>query len=101
VDIDRVLAEIARVPISEWSYKADLRGVRHMGPMAQDFYAAFHLGEGDQAYNPIDAHGVAFAAIQALYGRIVEQESRIRRLESTYADLRTTCTQSSSSTSFQ
>ena len=36
----RILAKVASLPISEWSYASD-RGVRHVGPMAQDFYAAF------------------------------------------------------------
>ena len=37
-----------------------------MGPMAQHFTQAFGLGDSDCAYHPVDAHGVAFAAIQAL-----------------------------------
>jgi hypothetical protein len=49
--------------------------------MAQDFYAAFRLGGTDRAYDPIDAHGVAFASIQALYDMTREQEARIEKLE--------------------
>jgi hypothetical protein len=59
-----------------------------MGPMAQDFYGEFGLGDTDKAYNAIDAHGVAFAAIQALYQRMQEQDARIQKLEHDNAALR-------------
>jgi hypothetical protein len=88
VDEQTVLESVAALPISTWSYKTDDPSVRHMGPMAQDFKAAFALGNTDKAYNPIDAHGVALAAIQALYERIQDQEARLERLERENADLR-------------
>ena len=34
------------------------------GPMAQDFYAAFGLGNSDKSIGLLDASGVALAAIQ-------------------------------------
>ena len=52
-----------------------------MGPMAQDFKAAFGLGDTDRAYHAIDAHGVTIAAIQALYDISLEQSRKIERLE--------------------
>jgi hypothetical protein len=69
------------MPVSTWSYRSDDPSVRHLGPMAQDFHAAFGLGSTDRAYDPIDAHGVELAAIKALYQRMLEQEERIERLE--------------------
>jgi hypothetical protein len=53
------------LPIDEWSYVSE-RGVRHVGPMAQDFYAAFNVGEDDRHISSIDESGVALAAIKAL-----------------------------------
>jgi hypothetical protein len=88
VDPQTVLEGIARVPVATWSYKADDPSVRHMGPMAQDFYGEFELGNTDKAYNSIDAHGVAFAAIQALYERLRQQDERIKKLEHENAQLR-------------
>jgi hypothetical protein len=81
VDEQAVLETLATVPVSSWSYKSDDPAVRHVGPMAQDFYAAFGLGDTDRAYNSIDAHGVALAAIKALYERVQAQDARIERLE--------------------
>jgi trimeric autotransporter adhesin len=83
-----VLERVAEMPVSTWSYKSEDPAVRHLGPMAQDFHAAFGLGDTDRAYNSIDAHGVAMAAIKALYERSREQDARIDRLEQENAELR-------------
>jgi hypothetical protein len=91
VDSQAVLETLARVPVSTWSYTSDSPDVRHMGPMAQDFSSAFGLGATDRAYDPIDAHGVAFVAIQALYERLELQNERIERLERDNAELRASC----------
>jgi hypothetical protein len=83
-----VLETVARMPISTWSYKTDDPSVRHLGPMAQDFHAAFGLGNTDRAYDPIDAHGVELAAIKALYERLEEEAALIDQLERENLELR-------------
>ncbi len=88
VDWQEVLQRLAAMPISTWSYKAEDASVRHMGPMAQDFYAAFGLGDSDTSIGTIDADGVALAAIQGLYQRSQEQAARIAELEDENATLR-------------
>jgi hypothetical protein len=88
VDERSVLDRVSRMPISTWSYRMDDPRVRHLGPMAQDFYAAFGLGDSDRTYDAIDAHGVAFAAIQALSEQLQEQNARIERLERENGELR-------------
>jgi len=65
LDDAAVLAKVAALPITEWSYRAE-DGVRHVGPMAQDFYAAFRVGEDDRHITSIDEDGIALAAIKAL-----------------------------------
>ena len=54
---------------------------RHVGPKAQDFHAAFGLGETDTNVNPVDAFGVALTAVQGLHRLAQEQESRLAALE--------------------
>jgi carbonic anhydrase len=66
LDDAAVLAKVAALPVTEWSYSSE-HGVRHVGPMAQDFYAAFRVGEDDRHITSIDEDGVALAAIKALY----------------------------------
>jgi hypothetical protein len=70
IDDDRILAKVAALPISEWSYTAQGTGIRHLGPMAQDFRAAFGLGEDDRHISTIDEDGVALAAIKALQSEV-------------------------------
>jgi hypothetical protein len=88
VDEQAVLENVARMPVSTWSYKSDDPSVRHLGPMAQDFHAAFGLGSTDRAYDPIDAHGVELAAIKALYERVQKDEALVDRLERENQELR-------------
>jgi glutamate-1-semialdehyde aminotransferase len=80
VDPENILEALASLPVSTWSYKAE-PGVRHLGPTAQDFYAAFGLGQDDRHISTIDAEGVTMAAVQALYRHVQEQDERIRSLE--------------------
>jgi hypothetical protein len=88
IDEQAVLERVARMPISTWSYKTDDPSVRHLGPMAQDFHAAFGLGSTDRAYDSIDAHGVELAAIKALYDRVQRESELIDRLERENQELR-------------
>jgi hypothetical protein len=78
LDDAAVLAKVAALPLSTWSYISE-RGVRHVGPMAQDFYAAFHVGEDDRHITSIDEDGVALAAIKGLYERSNRDRLRTRR----------------------
>jgi hypothetical protein len=81
VDERNVLERLAALPISRWKYKVEGSGVRHLGPMAQDFAAAFGLGGDDRSISTLDADGVAFAAIQALYEEVQELRKRLAELE--------------------
>jgi hypothetical protein len=83
-----VLARLAKVPIETWNYKAQNRSVRHIGPMAQDFSAAFGVGEDDKHINLIDANGVTMAAIQALYQLVQEKDSQISTLQAEVEQLK-------------
>jgi hypothetical protein len=74
VDADEILKKVSQLDISEWSYKDDA-GVRHIGPMAQDFYALFKTGATDKGITTIDTSGVALASIKAIHARLGELES--------------------------
>jgi hypothetical protein len=73
LDGEAVLAKLAGMPIREWSYKAQDAAIRHVGPTAQDFHAAFGLGEDPLGISTIDADGIALRAIQALEARTAKQ----------------------------
>jgi hypothetical protein len=66
VDPADMLQRVRDLPISTWNYTSDDPTVRHIGPMAQDFAAAFNVGADDRHIHPIDGQGIALAAIQGL-----------------------------------
>ena len=76
-----VLQELTRLPVSTWRYKWEDPDVRHLGPMAQDFAAAFGLGENERWIDTIDADGVNMVAIQELARRVRAIERRLDRLD--------------------
>jgi len=81
VDGRAVLKAVAEMPIQTWNYIAQNESIRHIGPMAQDFYAAFGVGEDDTHITTVDADGVALAALQGLNEIVREKEARIIALE--------------------
>ncbi len=87
LDGEDVLGKLARMPIREWSYKAQGGEIRHAGPTAQDFRVAFGLGDDPLGINTIDADGIALRAIQALEARTREYEARIKVLEQQIATM--------------
>lgn len=73
-----VLDKLASVPISTWHYDFESgEGTPHIGPMAQDFKAAFYPGRDDKTISTLEIDGVALAAIQGLNEKL-EEELRIR-----------------------
>jgi hypothetical protein len=80
VDANEVLAKVAALPLTKWNYRDDTSST-HIGPMAQDFYAAFGVGPDDKHIATIDADGVALAAIQGLNQRLKEKDAAIEALQ--------------------
>jgi hypothetical protein len=72
VNPSEVLAKVVALPLSTWNYKSQDTSIRHIGPMAQDFKAAFAVGETDTGISTVDADGVALAAIQGLNQKLAE-----------------------------
>ncbi|HET7233304.1 MAG TPA: tail fiber domain-containing protein [Longimicrobium sp.] len=82
---EEVLARLRQLPILTWSYRAEDGSVRHMGPTAQDFSAAFGLGADSVSIATVDADGVGLAAAQALEARTAAQAAEIRALRQSAA----------------
>src|SRR5439155_18570931 len=55
LDSGSVLRRLAGLPVFVWSYKAQPSSIRHVGPMAQDFAKAFHVGETTRGIDDVDA----------------------------------------------
>lgn len=71
VDAEAILQKVAAIPITRWNYKTQPATQHHIGPVAQDFHAAFQLDGQDNTttINTVDIDGINMAAIQALEKR--------------------------------
>ena len=79
LDVKDVLDRLSQLEISQWRYKHQTEDTRHFGAIAEDFHEIFGLSNGTHI-NVIDANGVAFAAIQALYQQNQELTLRLEQL---------------------
>lgn len=75
IDPASVLRKAVSIPISRWNYRSESDRIEHIGPMAQDFHAAFGTGDSDKTIGTVDADGVALASIQGLH-KLVEQANQ-------------------------
>lgn len=83
---DEILARLEDLPIGYWTYGWEDPTVRHLGPMAQDFWNAYGLGVTDRRINAIDGQGVLMASVQALVRRVEELEREVEALRRPDAD---------------
>jgi hypothetical protein len=85
---EEILARLMAVPIRHWRFTNEIASVRHLGPTAQDFKAAFDLGNSDKTIGTVDESGVALAAIQGLNQKVDELKSELTRRDAENAELR-------------
>lgn len=72
-----ILQKVTDLPLYTWRYSNSDADDRHLGPMAQDFFAAFGLGNDDTRIRALDVAGVALAAIQELQTENAELKARV------------------------
>jgi hypothetical protein len=91
VDPRAILDQLQDVPILYWTYQSQPTATRHLGPVAQDFHAAFQLGSSPRRLATVDVDGVALAAIQGLNRKLEEElearDRELRELRGTLATL--------------
>ena len=83
-----ILERLQSLDIQSWNYIAQGDSIRHIGPVAQDLYAAFGYGADDRHITTVDADGIALAAIKALAAVNSEQQAEINDLKTQIAELR-------------
>jgi len=80
------------MPVRQWRYTNEDAGIKHIGPVAQDFQSAFGLGTDDKTIGTVDADGVALAAIQGLNQKLEDRcqkaDIRVQNLEAENAQLK-------------
>jgi len=88
VNAQALLEKVATLPLSSWNYTSQDARIRHLGPMAQDFHAAFGVGESDTGITSVDADGVALAAIQGLNQKVEQKNAEIAELKQELTELK-------------
>jgi trimeric autotransporter adhesin len=88
LDGEDVLRRLRDVPVAAWNLIDSESDARNVGPMAQDWHAAFALNSDSLTINQADFDGVNLAAIRGLDERTERQGERIRALEAENAALR-------------
>jgi hypothetical protein len=76
-----VLSRLRKIPVSTWNYITEGKQVRHMGPMAEDFYSAFGLGTNNISIGIQDLAGVSIAAVKALEVRTAQLQEKTVEVE--------------------
>jgi hypothetical protein len=95
LDGSDLLSRIAAIPVTSWNYKQSSE--KHIGPMAEDFVAAFDVGivrESDGMRDDLrlaasDVAGVTLAAVQELLKKVQALETRNAELERRISQLET------------
>jgi len=82
IDKQAVLRKVVELPVTRWQYKGEGEDAHHLGPVAEDFHAAFGLGHDERYLTTIDADGVALAAIQGLHEIVQEKTCEVEELRS-------------------
>jgi hypothetical protein len=77
-----ILSKLRLIPITSWNYIDEGGKIRHIGPMAEDFFTQFNLGVGNTSIGVQDLAGVSLAAVKELDTQLQEKNAEIERLQS-------------------
>lgn len=88
VDYQSILQKTNKLDISLWNYKKEDKSIRHIGPMAQDFYSIFKVGIDDKTISALDAAAVAISGVKALSEQLEEKDAKIKALEEKIEELK-------------
>jgi Chaperone of endosialidase len=85
-----VLSKLRQIPITSWNYIDEGKSVRHIGPMAEDFFAQFGLGTNNTSIGVQDLAGVSLAAVKELDTQLQQKNEEVKQLQDEVKQLRAT-----------
>jgi hypothetical protein len=87
VDGEEILEKLDQLEISQWNYKNESDEITHIGPTAQDFKAAFGVGDNDKSISTIDPSGIALVAVKELRKENQELKTQVAELKKMVEEL--------------
>jgi hypothetical protein len=87
VDKEALLEKLRSLPVTQWNHKVDGPAVKHIGPVAEDFYRTFGVGHDDGGLAAFDMGGISLAAVKELYEKNLAQKAELESLQSRVDDL--------------
>lgn len=66
LDSQLILSKINSLSITSWNYKVEDSSIKHIGPIAEEFYETFGVGNDAKHISTIDPAGIALLGIQGL-----------------------------------
>ncbi|MBV8687961.1 MAG: hypothetical protein JOZ90_16890 [Alphaproteobacteria bacterium] len=82
-----LLSRVRALPISTWNYTSEGAQVRHLGPMAEDFYRSFGLGVGNTSIGVQDLASVSLAGVKALEERTSALQAKTAEVDQLRAEV--------------
>ncbi|HEY0429404.1 MAG TPA: tail fiber domain-containing protein [Pyrinomonadaceae bacterium] len=83
-----VLSKLRNLPITSWNYIDEGKTVRHVGPMAEDFFEQFGLGTNNISIGIQDLAGVSLAAVKELDSELQQKNVEVKQLQDEVNQLR-------------
>lgn len=83
INPDEYLEKLDSIDVFTWNYISQDTSIRHIGPMAQDFYQVFQFGTDSTVINSGDFDGLNLVLLKALYMKMEElnvQEAQLTEL---------------------
>ncbi len=88
LDLQDILHKIDQLPAYQWNFKGESPSIKHIAPIAQDFYKLFGLnGDNDKMISGIDPAGVALVGIKALSAKVLALENENKAFKARMATL--------------
>ncbi|MGC2239067.1 MAG: tail fiber domain-containing protein [Pyrinomonadaceae bacterium] len=85
-----ILSKLRAIPVTSWNYIDEGKNVRHIGPMAEDFFSQFGLGVGNTSIGVQDLAGVSIAAVKELDTQLQQKNEEVKQLQDEVKQLRAT-----------
>lgn len=76
-DDEAILETVCSMKMKRWQYLDDPSQAEHIGPIAEEFHAAFGVGSNEKRLASMDVAGVALASVRALNEKLETENQKL------------------------